>query len=182
MKKKNTINLVLSAFLVIAYVVCTYFFSTIGLTGNAQKVCNIIITIVFGLVLFYATRVGEGKSVRRLSIATFIILDLPAIYILLTNIATSLPLADVLGSSNIVVMLAGVALGYGIPYTFLSGFELEQESDDEDSTEDADEFEEAEGDETDVEETEADEADVDETEADEAEEAATDDPVVEINL
>lgn len=152
MNKKSTINLILSAFLVTAFVVCTYFFSTIGLTGNAQKICNILITVVFGLVLFYATRVGEGRAVFRFSLPTLLILDLPVIYILLTGLASGLPLAEYLGGSEMVLVLAGVSLGYGIPYTFLSGFELQEEEADEEEedTEGSDEDEPAEADEAEV--------------------------------
>ena len=127
MKKKNTINLILSAFLVIAFIVCTYFFSTLNQTTTVQNVINALVTVVFGLILFYATRVGDGKPVKRFSVATLIIMVLPSLYILLTSLAPSLPLGDTLGNSSIVVYLAGVALGYGIPYTFLSGFEVERE-------------------------------------------------------
>lgn len=127
MNKKNTINLILSAFLVIAFIVCTYFFSTLNQTTTVQNVINALVTVVFGLILFYATRVGDGKPVKRFSVATLIIMVLPSLYILLTSLAPTLPLGDTLGSSSIVVCLAGVALGYGIPYTFLSGFEVERE-------------------------------------------------------
>ncbi|MGN1131894.1 MAG: hypothetical protein ACI4RL_03235 [Ruminococcus sp.] len=124
MKKKNTINLVLSAFLIIAFIICTYFFSTLNQTDTVQNVINALVTAVFGLILFYATRVGDGKPVKRFSLATLIILDLPALYIILTSLAPGLPLGDYFGSNQMVVYLAGVALGYGIPYTFLSGFEI----------------------------------------------------------
>ena len=135
MKKKNTINLILSAFLVIAFIVCTYFFSTLNQTTTVQNVINALVTVVFGLILFYATRVGDGKPVKRFSVATLIIMVLPSLYILLTSLAPSLPLGDTLGNSSIVVYLAGVALGYGIPYTFLSGFEVEREEEEEGNVE-----------------------------------------------
>lgn len=128
MNKKNTINLVLSAFLVIAFIVCSYFFSTLNQTETVQNVINILVTTVFGLILFYATRVGDGKPVKRFSVATLIIMVLPSLYILLTSLSPSLPLGETLGSNTIVTYLAGVALGYGIPYTFLSGFEIEKET------------------------------------------------------
>ena len=135
MKNKNTINLILSAFLVIAFIVCTYFFSTLNQTTTVQDVINAHVTVVFGLILFYATRVGDGKPVKRFSVATLIIMVLPSLYILLTSLAPSLPLGDTLGNSSIVVYLAGVALGYGIPYTFLSGFEVEREEEEEGNVE-----------------------------------------------
>lgn len=124
MKNKNTLNLVLSAFLVIAFVVCTYFFTTLNQTATVQNTINIIVTAVFGLILFYATRVGDGKPVKRFSLATLILLDVPALYIVLTSLAPGLPLGSFFGESQLVIYLAGVALGYGIPYTFLSGFEI----------------------------------------------------------
>ncbi len=129
MKKRNTLNLILSAFLIMAFVVCTYFFSTLNQADTVQNVINVLVTAVFGLILFYATRVGDGKPVRRFSLATLIILDLPALYIILTSLAPGLPLGDILGESQLVIYLAGVALGYGIPYTFLSGFEIAPEED-----------------------------------------------------
>ena len=135
MKKKNTINLILSAFLVIAFIVCTYFFSTVTPAISVHNVINALVTVVFGLILFYATRVGDGKPVKRFSVATLIIMVLPSLYILLTSLAPSLPLGDTLGNSSIVVYLAGVALGYGIPYTFLSGFEVEREEEEEGNVE-----------------------------------------------
>lgn len=129
MKKKNTINLILSAFLVIAFVICTYFFSTLNQSETVQNVINALVTVVFGLILFYATRVGDGKPVKRFSVATLIILVLPSLYILLTSIAPNLPLGETLKDSQMVIYLAGVALGYGIPYTFLSGFEMKVDED-----------------------------------------------------
>lgn len=127
MKKKTTINLILSAFLIIAFVACTYFFSTLNQTDTVQGMINALVTAVFGLILFYATRVGDGKPVKRFSVATLIILDLPALYLILASIAPSLPLGETFGSNALVVTLAGVALGYGIPYTFLSGFEMTED-------------------------------------------------------
>ena len=80
---------------------------------------------VFGLILFYATRVGDGKQVKRFSLATLIILDLPALYIIIASAAPGLPFPLTLEGHNELVLLAAIALGYGIPYTFLSGYELD---------------------------------------------------------
>ncbi|MCH5201637.1 MAG: hypothetical protein J1F17_00390 [Oscillospiraceae bacterium] len=158
MKNKNTFNLVLSAFLIIAFVVCTYFFTTLNQTATVQGIINIIVTVVFGLILFYATRVGEGKHVKRFSLATLILLDIPALYIVLTSLAPGLPLSSFFGESQLAIYLAGIALGYGIPYTFFSGFELAAEDEtegfieggimdeisaDDDTEEDVEELEEA---------------------------------------
>ena len=103
--KKNTVNLFFSAFLILAFVVCAHFFSNFAL-GQNQVLSNVIqlfVYTVFGLLLFYATRVGDGKPVKRFSPITLIIMVLPALYIMIASI------------------------GYGIPYTFLSGFEIAEE-------------------------------------------------------
>ncbi|MCI7085824.1 hypothetical protein MR988_06930 [bacterium] len=126
--KRDTINLIFSAFLVIAYIICSYFFTSFASTMAfpVKEILTAVVFAVFGLLVFYATRVGEGKAVRRFSLATLLILDLPALYIIVAAVAPGLPLHDVLNASlNPAVMtIASVALGYGIPYTFVSGFEL----------------------------------------------------------
>lgn len=128
--KRDNINLLISAFLVIGYIVCAYFFSSfVGTTVDAAVggIINLAIYLVFGLILFYATRVGDGKQLMRFSIPTFILIDLPAIYIIAAYFAVGLPFHTELAANSTVVMLAAAALGYAIPYTFLSGFELVQE-------------------------------------------------------
>ena len=126
--KRDTINLIFSAFLVIAYIICSYFFTSFASTMAfpVKEILTAVVFAVFGLLVFYATRVGEGKAVRRFSLATLLILDLPALYIIVAAVAPGLPLHDVLNASlNPAVMtIASFALGYGIPYTFVSGFEL----------------------------------------------------------
>ena len=116
-------------------IICSGLFFLLGIgmalpyddmTSSEQEMMSFV-SVVFGLILFYATRVGDGKPVKRFSVVTLIIMVLPSLYILLTSLAPTLPLGDTLGNSSIVVCLAGVALGYGIPYTFLSGFEVERE-------------------------------------------------------
>ncbi len=128
--KRDNINLLISAFLVIGYIVCAYFFSSfVGTTVDATVggIINMAIYLVFGLILFYATRVGDGKQLIRFSILTLILIDLPAIYIIVAYFAVGLPFHTELASNSTVVMLAAAALGYAIPYTFLSGFELVQD-------------------------------------------------------
>ena len=143
MKKstRNTVNLIISSFLVIGYIVCSYFFSTmadqmVSLWGNVTRT---LILVVFGLLLFYATRVGEGKQVHRFSLAVLLLVVLPSLYVIVTGIFDFMPLhelvapptADGMGTTqSIVMLLAGVALGYGIPYTFLSGYELKEYGED----------------------------------------------------
>lgn len=127
--KRDTVNLLFSAFLITAYIICSYFFSgfAAGLSSPFDTVVNALIFVIFGLLVFYATRVGEGKAVKRFSLLTLIILDLPALYIIIASFAEGLPLHDMLAVESglhPMVLLASVALGYGIPYTFLSGFEL----------------------------------------------------------
>ena len=128
--KKDTVNLFFSAFLVLAFVVCAHFFSNFasGQSDLLASVIQLFVYAVFGLLLFYATRVGDGKPVKRFSPLTLIIMVLPALYIMIASVASGMPLHDVFvvnGSSlSLVTTLAAVAFGYGIPYSFLSGYEL----------------------------------------------------------
>ena len=139
MKKstRNTVNLIISSFLVIGYIVCSYFFSMMAdqLSSLWGSVVRTLILVVFGLLLFYATRVGEGRQVRRFSLAVLLLVVLPSLYVIVTGTVDVMPLhelvapptADGLGSTqSIVMILAGIALGYGIPYTFFSGYEMKE--------------------------------------------------------
>lgn len=130
--KRETLNLVLSAFLILGYIVCCYFFLTMSASvPQFDPYIQALVFTVFGLVIFYATRIGDGKQVKRFSLWTLIVLDLPALYVIVASFVPSLPLSNFitnLGGNTIVpysplVILACVALGYGIPYTFLSGYE-----------------------------------------------------------
>ena len=129
--KRETVNLFFSAFLIIAFIVCAHFFTqfTSTLDTTVGSIVSIALYVVFGLLLFYATRVGDGKAVKRFSLATLIVLVIPSLYIIIAAVAPGLPLHDIFaaknGGLNVIVTLACVALGYGIPYTFLSGFEVE---------------------------------------------------------
>lgn len=141
--KRETINLFFSAFLILAFIVCAQFFSQFaaGLAGVPGQLVTVLIYVVFGLLVFYATRVGDGKAIKRFSPLTLIILVLPSLYIIIASMAKFMPLNSVFvsntGSVSVIVALASVALGYGIPYTFLSGFELkpDDEEEEEESTE-----------------------------------------------
>lgn len=132
MKKTNTkhekVNLFFSAFLMIAYIICGYFFVSFADSQPEplKSIVTVIIFVVFGLLVFYATRVGEGRMVKRFSLGTLIVLDIPALYIILASVFEFMPFHDVLAGKDGLVpvaLLAAVALGYGIPYTFISGFE-----------------------------------------------------------
>lgn len=130
MKKKNTardnVNLFFSAFLIIAYIICGYFFASFASAIAGELGKNLVtaaIFAVFGLLVFYATRVGEGKTVKRFSIVTLIVLDIPALYIILAFAISAFPFHTELASAPVVAYLAAVALGYAVPYTFISGFE-----------------------------------------------------------
>ncbi|HCA05313.1 MAG TPA: hypothetical protein DEO32_05385 [Ruminococcaceae bacterium] len=130
--KRENINLFFSAFLLIAFIVCANFFSQFTKTVQSPigQIITLAVCAVFGLLLFYATRVGDGKAVRRFSPLTLIILVLPTLYIMIASIGEFMPLHSVFVENNsfsIVVYLAAVAFGYGIPYTFFSGFELQAE-------------------------------------------------------
>lgn len=138
--KRETLNLVLSAFLILGYVICTYFFLTMASTAPAlEPYIQVLVFAVFGLVVFYATRIGDGKQVKRFSLATLIILDVPALYVILAYFMPNFPLhnfvANLGGTTALayspILILACVALGYGIPYTFLSGYEEKSEEDEE---------------------------------------------------
>lgn len=135
--KKETINLFFSAFLIIAFIVCAHFFSqfTKTIAGVGGQLISVLVYVVFGLLVFYATRVSDGKAVKRFSPLTLIILVLPSLYIIIASLAQFLPLNNVFaadpatGSVSTIVALASVALGYGIPYTFVSGFEVQSDKD-----------------------------------------------------
>lgn len=130
--KRETLNLVLSAFLILGYIVCTYFFLTMAATAPAlEPYIQVLVFAVFGLVVFYATRIGDGKQVKRFSLWTLIILDIPALYIILAYFLPNMPLHNFIANLggltplaySPLLILACIALGYGIPYTFLSGYE-----------------------------------------------------------
>lgn len=136
--KRENLNLILSAFLILGYIVCTYFFLTISASAAPalEPYVQVLVFLIFGLVVFYATRIGDGKQVKRFSLATLIILDIPALYVILAGFLPNMPLHNFianLGSTtplqySPLLILACIALGYGIPYTFLSGYE--EQSDD----------------------------------------------------
>ena len=133
MKKssREKLNLFFSSFLVIGYIVCTYFFMSLT-TRVTQGVANLIqvaVFTLFGLIVFYATRVGEGVPVKRFSAIVLCVLDIPALFAIIATLAPAFPLHEALAAQPIVMTFACIALGYGIPYTFLSGFELKEEID-----------------------------------------------------
>ena len=67
--KKETVNLFFSAFLILAFIVCAHFFTqfTANLDATLGTVINICIYAVFGLLVFYATRVGRKAFLTRYS-------------------------------------------------------------------------------------------------------------------
>ena len=131
MKNKDTSNLIFSAFLVTAFISCTYFFSgfiteSTQLSDASKIFAMAMVYAVFGLVIFYATRVGDGKQVKRFSPATLTIMVLPAFYIILAGTVPNLPFSEQIAQHPEAVNFAAVAFGYGMPYTFLSGYELDK--------------------------------------------------------
>lgn len=140
--KRDTINLFFSAFLILAFIVCAHFFSEFSATlpPTVGLLVTVLVFAVFGLLVFYATRVGDGKAVKRFSLVTLIVLVIPTLYIIVAALAPGLPLHDLFVSANggasVIVSLAAVAFGYGVPYTFLSGFELAGDEEPEISAED----------------------------------------------
>ena len=130
--KREQINLICSAFLVLGFGVCAYFFSAMSgssLSDNiVGKLVYMLIFVLFGLILFYATRIGDGKQIKRFNISSLILVCLPALYVILAYMFDFIPLhAQIATSNSVAAVLAGVALGYGLPYTFLSGYELQEE-------------------------------------------------------
>lgn len=126
--KKDAVNLFFSAFLILAFIVCAHFFTqfTNTLPSMAGSVVSILIFAVFGLLLFYATRVGDGKAVKRFSLITLILMVIVPLYIIIASIAPGMPLNSVFAQESglsVIVTLACIALGYGVPYSFLSGYE-----------------------------------------------------------
>lgn len=136
--KKDHLNLFFSAFLILAFIICAYFFSGFSASMDLLpgQLVMIAVYAVFGLLLFYATRVGDGKAVFRFSPLTLLLLVLPTAAIIVASLAPFMPLHDVLaankvsGQLSVITILASVALGYGLPYTFISGFELKTEDED----------------------------------------------------
>ncbi len=126
-RRRDTANMFFSAFLVLAYVVCAYFlFKLCENLTNATLNAAIILLIVagFGLFLFYATRVGDGKQVLRFSPVVLIMLVLPSVYVICAFFAVGLPLHDEVYDCEQVLYIAAITLGYSIPYTFTSGYEM----------------------------------------------------------
>ena len=134
MKKESRekLNLFFSSFLVIGYIVCTYFFMSLTsrVSSAMANLIQVFVFTLFGLIIFYATRVGEGIPVKRFSAIVLCVLDIPALFAIIATLAPAFPLHDALASQPIVMTFACVALGYGIPYTFLSGFEVQEEIED----------------------------------------------------
>lgn len=134
--KKDTLNLVFSAILILGYIVCSYFFLTMAESKpDLAPFIKTLVFVMFGLIVFYATRVGEGKPVKRFSLWTLIVLDIPALYVIIAQLVPAMPLHQQIAyldgtaalSYSPMFILACIALGYGIPYTFLSGFEATDE-------------------------------------------------------
>lgn len=130
-KKKDLWNLLFSAFLITAFIICAYFFvglikDNFAMNKGMMNLMTALVFAIFGAVLFYATRIGDGKQVWRFSVTTLLVMVLPALYIIVASFATGLPFGEAISGRSELIYLAGVALGYGIPYTFLSGYELDR--------------------------------------------------------
>lgn len=137
--KRDTINLFFSAFLVTAYVICSFFFSQLASTMNPNMsgIINVLIYSVFGVILFYATRVGEGKQVLRFSPMTLVFLVLPTFYVILAYLIPSMPFGSAIAENALIMTVAAVAFGYGLPYTFVSGYEIAPEEEEQQEDENA---------------------------------------------
>ena len=144
----SKINLLFSAFLVFAFVICSYFIDSFSLNIQNEVLRNalpVILFTVFGLFLFYATRVGDGKPVYRFSLSSLIFIVLPGLLIFIAYIAEGMPYHEQLVSNGAnMAKIAACALGYGLPYTFVSGFELLSEgvdAENENSEDESEQFE-----------------------------------------
>lgn len=126
-RQREALNMFFSAFLVIAYVVCSYYIIKLAdsVTNPTLYSCITLgVVVLFGTLLFYATRVGDGKQIIRFSPSALIMIVLPSIYVISAYFAVGLPLHEQIVGCTTLMYLASVALGYGIPYTFTSGFEM----------------------------------------------------------
>ena len=137
--KRDTINLFFSAFLVTAYVICSFFFSQLASTMNPNMsgIINGLIYSVFGVILFYATRVGEDKQVLRFSPMTLVFLVLPTFYVILAYLIPAMPFGSAIAENALIMTVAAVAFGYGLPYTFVSGYEIAPEEEEQQEEENA---------------------------------------------
>ena len=135
-KRKNEImNLIFSAFLVTAFLICSAFFLGMikdSFSQDAVKstLLTALIFALFGGLLFYATRVGDGKQVFRFSAGTLIIMVLPALYVIIASVVQAMPLHEQISTHSELANIAAVIFGYGLPYTFLSGYELDTPKED----------------------------------------------------
>ncbi len=129
MKKRSreALNMFFSAFLVAAYVICCYFIMQLASSLTNQTLYSgvtMTLVVFFGVMLFYATRVGDGKQVIRFSLSVLILMVLPSLYVILAFFAVGLPLHSQIVDNGIVIYLAAVGFGYSVPYSFTSGFEM----------------------------------------------------------
>ncbi|MBQ3970226.1 MAG: hypothetical protein II685_07075 [Clostridia bacterium] len=126
-RNKEALNMFFSAFMVVAYVICCYFIIQLSSTMTnvtLQTGVTIVLVIFFGVMLFYATRVGDGKQIVRFSPSVLILMVLPSLYAICAFFAVGLPLHTQITENSVIMYLAAVTLGYGLPYTFTSGFEM----------------------------------------------------------
>ena len=93
---RNKVNLIFSSFLVIGFIICSFFFAQLSKQVGGMTGCMIqaLILVLFGALLFYATRVGEGRQVRRFSLAVLLLVVLPCVYIIAASFWSALPLHD----------------------------------------------------------------------------------------
>ncbi|MBQ1388248.1 MAG: hypothetical protein IIY78_01325 [Clostridia bacterium] len=123
----EALNMFFSSFLIFAYGICSYYITQLSesiANDKAYTAVLFILVIVFGTLVFFATRVGNGKQVVRFSPSVLVLVVLPSLYILSAYFAVGLPLHEQIYDNSVVMYIACMSLGYGVPYTFLSGFEM----------------------------------------------------------
>ncbi len=140
-----TDNLV-STFLLVLYVVLTGVVYTWAMDLATKGTLSYEFTyyidfalyIGMGLVLFFATRTGDGKTIYRVNWFSIAFILVPVVF-LLVNIVLCVSFANqsefVLGVVSLAfdkyartLYLVLILFGYAIPYSFISGFEKKVET------------------------------------------------------
>ena len=75
--------------------------------------------VVFGLLLFYATRRRRGKQIRRFSLSVLLLIVFPGLYMVLAAFAPGLPFAKEITGSVMGVLGFSIMLGLRHPVHLL---------------------------------------------------------------
>lgn len=100
-----------------------------SMSGELQLYINFALFVGMGMVLFFATRTGEGKTVYRVNWFSLALILLPLVALVIVMVLVVSFAVDIALINTIFMQymssfyLALVLLGYCIPYSFISGFE-----------------------------------------------------------